>query len=81
MDGQRAVFERGMLAQRPILLRWPARSKRYKNIPQCLATASVGTGLCRSRLVGMPPRREAFSDLKDAIAGKPAPTGDCCCSG
>ncbi|QBQ09085.1 hypothetical protein DCC84_04765 [Pseudomonas sp. SXM-1] len=37
MDGQRAVFERGMLAQRLILLRGLARSKRYINIPLGLA--------------------------------------------
>ncbi|PMY42653.1 hypothetical protein DMW99_17760 [Pseudomonas chlororaphis] len=36
MDGLRAVFERGMLAQRPLLIRTPARSKRYMNIPACL---------------------------------------------
>ncbi|RBH54292.1 hypothetical protein C3F00_024995 [Pseudomonas sp. MWU13-2860] len=43
MDGQRAVFERGMLAQHPILLRGPTRSKRYKNIPGRL-TAQIGFG-------------------------------------
>ncbi|KAA0971548.1 hypothetical protein FQ185_15545 [Pseudomonas sp. ANT_H12B] len=35
MDGQRAVFERGILAQRPLLIRTPARSKGYMNIPAC----------------------------------------------
>jgi len=40
MDGQRAVFERGMLAQHLILLSEPARSKRYINIPLGLAGSS-----------------------------------------
>ncbi|PWE43348.1 hypothetical protein C9I49_16535 [Pseudomonas prosekii] len=33
MDGQRAVFERGILAQRPLLIRPRARSKGYMDIP------------------------------------------------
>ncbi|KAA0981719.1 hypothetical protein FQ187_18375 [Pseudomonas sp. ANT_J28] len=33
MDGQRAVFERGILAQRPLLIRTQARSKGHMNIP------------------------------------------------
>ncbi|AZF08995.1 hypothetical protein C4J93_0776 [Pseudomonas sp. R2-37-08W] len=37
MDGQRAVFERGMLAQHLLLFRAPTRSKRYMNIPPSLA--------------------------------------------
>ncbi|CAI8817394.1 hypothetical protein EMIT0357P_11171 [Pseudomonas marginalis] len=40
MDGQRAVFERGMLAQHLLLFRAPARSKRYINMPQGLAIKS-----------------------------------------
>ncbi|KAB0475936.1 hypothetical protein F7R12_08750 [Pseudomonas tolaasii] len=49
MDGQRAVFERGMLAQHLLLFRELARSKRYMNIPACLGflweLACVGAGL------------------------------------
>ncbi|OZO06345.1 hypothetical protein B7453_01385 [Pseudomonas sp. IB20] len=52
MDGQRAVFERGMLAQRLLLFRAPARSKRYMNMPRGLAQLGrmwervcVGAGL------------------------------------
>ncbi|AZE59209.1 hypothetical protein C4K02_0826 [Pseudomonas synxantha] len=37
MDGQRAVFERGMLAQHLLLFRAPTRSKRYMNMPSSLA--------------------------------------------
>ncbi|AZE87489.1 hypothetical protein C4J97_0767 [Pseudomonas orientalis] len=37
MDGQRAVFERGMLAQQLLLFRAPTRSKRYMNILLSLA--------------------------------------------
>ncbi|RYM38234.1 hypothetical protein EVS84_24650 [Pseudomonas koreensis] len=33
MNGQRAVFERGILAQRPLLIRPPTRSKGYMNMP------------------------------------------------
>ncbi|PMZ03576.1 hypothetical protein C1Y08_08145 [Pseudomonas sp. FW306-02-F02-AA] len=33
MNGQRAVFERRMLAQRPLLIRTPTRSKEHMNIP------------------------------------------------
>ncbi|TWR69843.1 hypothetical protein FIV39_00455 [Pseudomonas grimontii] len=40
MDGQRAVFERGMLAQHLLLFRAPSRSKRYINMPQGLAVKS-----------------------------------------
>ncbi|MPQ85223.1 hypothetical protein F0170_15250 [Pseudomonas sp. MAFF 730085] len=39
MDGQRAVFERGMLAQHLLLFRELARSKRYMNMPRSLALA------------------------------------------
>ncbi|AVE07070.1 hypothetical protein CYL20_21740 [Pseudomonas palleroniana] len=42
MDGQRAVFEPGMLAQHLLLFRAPTRSKRYMNIPPGLA---CGRGL------------------------------------
>ncbi|QHF42977.1 hypothetical protein PspS35_03925 [Pseudomonas sp. S35] len=37
MDGLRAVFERGMLAQHLLLFRELARSKRYMNMPPGLA--------------------------------------------
>jgi hypothetical protein len=33
MNGQRAVFEREILAQRPLLIRTPTRSKGYMNMP------------------------------------------------
>ncbi|PTU04455.1 hypothetical protein DBR45_01745 [Pseudomonas sp. HMWF031] len=36
MNGQRAVFERGILAQRPLLIRTPTRSKEHMNMPACL---------------------------------------------
>ncbi|AJZ96960.1 hypothetical protein PFLUOLIPICF7_04525 [Pseudomonas simiae] len=36
MDGQRAVFERGMLAQHLLLFRERTRSKRYMNMPPSL---------------------------------------------
>ncbi|KAA5844413.1 hypothetical protein F2A38_04200 [Pseudomonas chlororaphis] len=55
MDGLRAVFERGMLAQRPLLIRTPARPKRYMNIPACLlclhlsVAAAAGCDRLRSR--------------------------------
>ncbi|KAA0997078.1 hypothetical protein FQ192_04730 [Pseudomonas sp. ANT_J12] len=49
MDGQRAVFERGILAQRPLLIRTWARSKGYMNIP-----ARLGYSPCRSKAC---PRR------------------------
>ncbi|ATN08953.1 hypothetical protein CRN80_04490 [Pseudomonas sp. FDAARGOS_380] len=47
MDGQRAVFERGMLAQQLLLFRAPARPKRYMNMPAGLGfnLGSVGAGL------------------------------------
>ncbi|MBA4361916.1 hypothetical protein C1X35_27140 [Pseudomonas sp. FW306-1C-G01A] len=46
MDGQRAVFERGILAQRPLLIRTRARSKGYMNIPPRLGTKDpVGASL------------------------------------
>ncbi|KAE9655778.1 hypothetical protein EJD88_10885 [Pseudomonas sp. PB105] len=41
MDGQRAVFERGMLAQHLLLFRELARSKRYMNMPPGLACHAV----------------------------------------
>ncbi|MQB18998.1 hypothetical protein DXU77_28765 [Pseudomonas lactis] len=44
MDGQRAVFERGMLAQQLLLFRAPARPKRYMNMPPSLALDSVNVG-------------------------------------
>ncbi|AZE92884.1 hypothetical protein C4J95_0754 [Pseudomonas orientalis] len=44
MDGQRAVFERGMLAQHLLLFRAPTRSKRYMNIPLSLARNAVKCG-------------------------------------
>ncbi|KAA2226854.1 hypothetical protein FJD34_23215 [Pseudomonas brenneri] len=37
MDGLRAVFERGMLAQHLLLFRELDRSKRYMNMPPSLA--------------------------------------------
>ncbi|MGR3888366.1 hypothetical protein FW764_15615 [Pseudomonas sp. 1152_12] len=37
MDGQRAVFERGMLAQHLLLFRELSRSKRHMNMPRGLA--------------------------------------------
>ncbi|KAE9638428.1 hypothetical protein EJA71_27830 [Pseudomonas sp. PB106] len=43
MNGQRAVFERGILAQRPLLIRTPTRSKGYMNMP-----ARLGDSRCRS---------------------------------
>ncbi|MCY1413219.1 hypothetical protein D9M71_286460 [compost metagenome] len=39
MNGQRAVFERGILAQRPLLIRTPTRSKEHMNMPRCLGTS------------------------------------------
>lgn len=33
MNGQRAVFERGILAQRPLLIRTPTRTKGHMNMP------------------------------------------------
>ncbi|RZI24631.1 hypothetical protein EUX53_09770 [Pseudomonas orientalis] len=44
VDGQRAVFERGMLAQHLLLFRAPTRSKRYMNIPLSLAWNAVKCG-------------------------------------
>ncbi|MVV50042.1 hypothetical protein EJA72_17615 [Pseudomonas sp. PB120] len=44
MNGQRAVFERGILAQRSLLIRTPTRSKGYMNMPACLGE----TRPCRS---------------------------------
>ncbi|PRA18904.1 hypothetical protein CQ014_06480 [Pseudomonas lurida] len=41
MDGQRAVFERGMLAQHLLLFRTRARSKRYMNMPRGLGVKHV----------------------------------------
>ncbi|CAI8871170.1 hypothetical protein EMIT0194MI4_30043 [Pseudomonas sp. IT-194MI4] len=41
MDGLRAVFERGILAQRPLLIRTAARSKGYMNIPPRLGSSPV----------------------------------------
>ncbi|PTT07941.1 hypothetical protein DD985_18700 [Pseudomonas sp. HMWF011] len=63
MDGQRAVFERGMLAQQLLLFREPARPKRYMNMPPSLAPNSlnVGSGLpaiqapCSFRLTEVMP--------------------------
>ncbi|PQZ86591.1 hypothetical protein CQ048_21495 [Pseudomonas trivialis] len=49
MDGQRAVFERGMLAQHLLLFRELARSKRYMNMPRSLALC--GKGLAPDRAV------------------------------
>ncbi|TFF10176.1 hypothetical protein EXW72_12800 [Pseudomonas sp. BCA14] len=45
VDGQRAVFERGMLAQHLLLFREPSRSKRYMNMPRGLALCTRGLTL------------------------------------
>jgi len=44
MDGQRAVFERGMLAQHLLLFRRPTRPKRYMDIPRSLGLIAVKCG-------------------------------------
>ncbi|MBR7212099.1 hypothetical protein E1K68_04755 [Pseudomonas sp. B2021] len=69
MDGQRAVFERGMLAQRLLLFRAPARPKRYMNMPPSLAlnSANVGAGLpaiqapCSFRLTEVMPSQASHN--------------------
>ncbi|TGY19182.1 hypothetical protein E5845_09790 [Pseudomonas fluorescens] len=58
MDGQRAVFERGMLAQQLLLFRAPARPKRYINMP---------SGLCESRHPLPHPGQRCGSDRVGAI--------------
>ncbi|MNF68710.1 hypothetical protein D3C76_833840 [compost metagenome] len=45
MDGQRAVFELGTLAQRPILLIGPTRSKQYKNMPWRFTQIGLGQSM------------------------------------
>jgi len=80
MDGQRAVFERGMLAQHLLLFREPARSKRYMNMP--LGLAQLGRmwerAFCGSWLACDTGTSVSQANGGDAVAGKPAPTGACC---
>ncbi|TPG80826.1 hypothetical protein EAH78_06400 [Pseudomonas arsenicoxydans] len=71
MDGQRAVFERGILAQRPLLIRTPTRSKGHMNIPPRLGyTAPCGSGLARESGVSV----DKYVECEPAFASKPAPT-------
>ncbi|OPG70961.1 hypothetical protein B1219_12020 [Pseudomonas ogarae] len=81
MNGQRAVFERGILAQRPLLIRAPTRSKQHMDMPSGsgIAVSSGGASeLCGSKAflweavnpVGAKLARDDVGTSNAAIASK-----------
>ncbi|RLU06411.1 hypothetical protein CS078_14040 [Pseudomonas prosekii] len=72
MDGQRAVFERGILAQRPLLIRPRARSKGYMDIPLGWAVIPVGARLAREERLRDASGRPRYRSSRASLA----PTGD-----